>query len=319
MSACVPAGFGQTGDDAGFIRTALQKWDEYLSGLADMECSVQVTTHYPADPEQHFESSVVFSYPYFALETLKDGSISEVRCYGKQYLFRLIRDSETNILKLDGLEPHTPAPDLSYWLDTFSRPDQPKDNWYMGGGRGTTHFVARSLLLFADTWLPKLFRAESFSIKSLTEDEERFYVDFEFKPDLDMTDPNDFPTPVRSGRLVLLKDSYLPERADFGLQIGNERYQRLLSFEYAKVDGKTVLKSEKEEWSRGDDVFFTHYTFDNIRFKKARSSRFTLSHYGLTEPDSKGRFVRRILALLGCAAICYALFRFYRNRRVGTA
>ena len=319
LSVCVPGGSVPADEYAGFIRDALQKWDEYLSGLADMECTVRVTTHYPPDPEQYFESTVVFNYPYFALETFKNGSVNEVRCYGKRYLFRLIGDNETNTLKLDRLGSHPQAPDLSYWLDTFSRPDRPNDDWYItGGGRVTTLLVARSLHLYAGTWLPTLFRSESFSVDSLTEDGERFCVDFKFEPESDMTDPDFLSTPVRSGRLVLLKDSYLPESADFGLQTGpNERRRELLSFEYAEVAGKTVLKSKKEEWSQGGDAFYTLYSFDNIRFKKERSSRFTLSHYGLPEPDFEGRSVRRIFVLLGCAFIFYALFRLYRERRAG--
>lgn len=49
LSVCVPAGSAPADEYAGFIRDALQKWDEYLSGLADMECTVRVTTHYPPD------------------------------------------------------------------------------------------------------------------------------------------------------------------------------------------------------------------------------------------------------------------------------
>ncbi|MCR5359761.1 MAG: hypothetical protein K6E55_07770 [Thermoguttaceae bacterium] len=54
-----------------FIRTATQKWNEYLSGLTEFECSASVSVRNQPDTEEKYESSVVFSYPNYAIDRMK--------------------------------------------------------------------------------------------------------------------------------------------------------------------------------------------------------------------------------------------------------
>lgn len=307
LLGCAAVSFGQTDGYAEFIRTATQKWNEYLSGLANYECSVSVSVRNQPDTEEKYETNVVFNCPNYAIDGMKDGSVNTAVCCGEQYSFRLERDSETKSLDIQTLCENKTAPDRNFWVRSFSETDLPEDDWYGGGGRSIAVQVGRALHLFASTFLPQLFHFESFSIDRLTEDGDRFQVDYTFEPESDETSPPNSEgrlTPVRSGHLVLLKDSYLPESADFTAA----GHRVLLTFEYETIGGKTVLKNKKQEFFAGDEVRTTLFSCDNIRFKKAPSSRFRLSYYGIPEPDFvKPTWSRYIFILLGVIIILAAV------------
>jgi hypothetical protein len=62
------------------------------------------------------------------------------------------------------------------------------------------------------------------------------------------------------------------------------------------------------------------YFFENIsKLKTKDSSRFTLSHYGLPEPDFDGsrrvRPLRYVFIIMGLLLISIALWKMYRKRQ----
>ena len=325
------------GGYAPFIRTAIQKWDDYVRDISKMEWTVVTSIDYGPGAGKENETTCIFNFPNFVMEQKKDGVLKRVNGYGKKYSFLLEHDSETGHLEINSVSQNRSIPQPSLLTGFFHGASPSKEWWLSAGGR---HLGAMSqpLTLYGFTTLQQLFTFQDFSISSLTEDGEKYYIDYTFEPpepeqpvtEADAAEflKSDFPeTPVRSGRLVLLKESYLPESIEFSLETGTLEEGQVItehaavSCVYEQVEGKTVLKSKKFVISGDGDPRTTLWTYGNVSFQKEPASRFTLSYYGLPEPEFKNGFIspanlRGALIFAGCCLIVLSvLFRLYRKRQ----
>jgi hypothetical protein len=314
-----PIGFGTEREEyARFLETATQKWNDHIQNISRMECSILSTKKRNDEPEMKSEQTVVIDFPNYAVESKENGLIQYVNCYGKKYHFRLKRNKESGDFEITDLVPNETDVDPNLWNDMFYRKFYNtvhcEEEWARVGGESIRLLLGRALILWGPTALPQLTHFENFSIENFTEDDERIYIDYQFEPgDLSVT-MEGYRSPIRSGSFVLFKDTYLLESADFVLDFGDERPPEWLQCEYTRIDGKPVLKNER---TKSPNMFYT-YEYEKVRFKKQPSSRFTLSHYGLSEPDFVDRrtgILRSVLVLLACMLIFYALLNIYRKRR----
>ena len=325
------------GDYAPFIRTAIQKWDDYVRDMSKMEWTVVTSIDYGPDAGKNHETSYIFNFPNFVMEQKKDGVLKRVNGYGKKYSFLLEHDSETGHLEINSVSQNKSIPQPSI-LTGFFHGTPPSEEWWLSVGGRHLGAMSQPLTLYGFTTLQQLFTFQDFSISSLTEDGEKYYIDYTFEPpepeqpvtEADAAEflKSDFPeTPVRSGRLVLFKESYLPESIEFSLVTPDLEEGRVItehaavSCVYEQVEGKTVPKSKKFEISGDGDPRTTLWTYGNVSFQKEPASRFTLSYYGLPEPEFKNGFIspailRGALIFAGCCLIVLSvLFRLYRKRQ----
>lgn len=306
-----------------FLASACHKWNEYLHLISKMECAVFTTSREDPAPEKKYETVVVFDFPCFAMENIKEGQIQEVDCYGKKYHFRLKRNEINGKFEITKLQKNLENVKYSSWENLFYKSAFSNDEWGYFGGRNLRIKLGGSLYLAGPVSLPQLVQCESFKIKNLTEDSDKIYVDYQFEPSYDISDNADYLLPIRSGRFVLSKESYLLNSAEFGMAYGDpsDSYcPKRIKCEYVQSGNRWVLKSKNSELVLDSErSFATVASYENIRLKKQRSSRFTLSYYGLPEPnfdDDRMFLIRLILVILGCMLIAYAVLDFYRTKRL---
>ncbi len=306
-----------------FYDAANAHWADYINSISGMECSVVITGIYPPEPERKTESTVVFDFPNFAIEKMADGNADEVSCFGKAYHFELKRNPGTGSYALVTLRQNESNTDPDAWKNLFFSKSNPDDTWTFAGGKSLMYSIGQALTLWGPTRLPQLIQYKGFSIESFTDDGQKIDVGYRFEPEKDFGEESEtLLTPVRSGHFVLLKENYLLESAEFVMRLGDERLRYTLHCEYAPAGGKSMLKKKtmtaRKENDETDPEHVTVFDYDYHNFKRQRDSRFTLSYYGLPEPDYAGKgfyFFRVLFMLLGCAVIAWAVSSFCRKLR----
>ena len=330
FSPCGPAFCSEEQEYGEFYSAANEAWADYIGGLSRMECTVVLTGSYPPRPEFKTEITVVFDFPYCAVENKENGVIKSVSCFGRKYSFRLDRNAETGSYEITNLQQNKTNADSSLWNDLFfaeTDPDDPSSkSWRSYGGGSLRYLIGEALVMWGDLTLPRLLRREGFSIEGFSDDGEKIRVDYKLEPEESFSgDPEHLMehlmTPERSGHFVLSKETLLPESVEFSVGAENE-LQYSLSCEYESADGKNQLKKKTMTARKaGDDTDPPHTTvfeYSGISSKRQPASRFKLSYYGLPEPKFEDDGVilwRTLFALAACAMILYAASAFYRKRK----
>lgn len=330
FSPCGPAFCSEEAEYGEFHSAVNGAWADYVSGLSRMECTVVLTGSYPPRPEFKTEFTVVFDFPYYAVERKENGVIESVSCFGRKYSFKLNRNAETGSYEITNLQQNKTNADSSLWNDLFFAETDPDDhsswNWMFYGGRSLRYGIGEALVMWGDLTLPRLLRREGFSIEGFSDDGEKIRVDYKLEPEESFNgDPEHLMehlmTPERSGHFVLSKETLLPESVEFSVGAENE-LQYSLSCEYESADGKNQLKKKTMTARKaGDDTDPPHTTvfeYSGISSKRQPASRFKLSYYGLPEPKFEDDGVilwRALFALAACVMILYAASAFYRKRK----
>lgn len=265
-----------------YYKEANEKWADYLNDTSRMECSLVITTSYPPKPESKGELTIVFDYPYFAVERKENGVIKYVSCLGEDYGFKLNRNPETDSLEIFSLRKDKLDASPLDWKESFFSPSFLHNDWLVKGAQ-IRYYLGQEFILWGFVVLPQLLQHEDFSIESLSSDAEKIYVDYKLEP----KDPFNS-IPVRSGSFVLFRDSYLVESAKFLLVLKGEEFPYSLNCEYESVDGNSILKKKTvvAEITNGESLAAhkTIFEYNDIKREKQPSSRFRLSYYGLPEP-----------------------------------
>ena len=330
FSPYCPAFCSEEAEYGEFYSAVNGAWADYVSGLSRMECTVVLTGSYPPRPEFKTEFTVVFDFPYYAVEKKENGVIESVSCFGRKYSFKLNRNAETGSYEITNLQQNKKGAGSSLWNDLFFAETDPDDhsswNWMFYGGRSLRYGIGEALVMWGDLTLPRLLRREGFSIEGFSDDGEKIRVDYKLEPEESFSgDPEHLMellmTPERSGHFVLSKETLLPESVEFSVGAENE-LQYSLSCEYESADGKNQLKKKTMTARKaGDDTDPPHTTvfeYSGVTIKKQPASRFKLSYYGLPEPKFEDDGVilwRTLFALAACVMILYAASSFYRKRK----
>ncbi|MBR2692947.1 MAG: hypothetical protein IKE69_01920 [Thermoguttaceae bacterium] len=205
-------------------------------------------------------------------------------------------------------------------------------DWEEGGSRlyslkdSIVGTIAPSLYAF-NIPLPSLFTLPEFEITEWEKLDEsgvnKVRMAFTFSPET--YSPFE---PVRKGILFLLPDScWLPERVEFFLtdeeehDLGKATLVKTSSFEYQYENAMPLIKKEKYESREAGKLLYdavTDYDLKYVKHGKYPKKRFTLSYYGLPEPDfveKKFTPFRIFMFVIGLGFILLSVYQLRRNWR----
>ena len=136
----------------------------------------------------------------------------------------------------------------------------------------------------------------------------------------DLSEP--LPFSFRSGRIDLTPNDWRVVAVSVFSPDGT--YERSFQYEY-KTDGETPFLSsikheQKKHKSKHKPTDVSYYREDSYTFEQSQETtdptRYTLSYYGLPEPEfvSETNRIRLVLIALGALLIGFAVWRFSRRR-----
>lgn len=290
-------------------------WAKYLESLKEVDVSYYYETR-----ENNEESEISPVYDFYnrypsSLDKYERNGKLFVSGLNKRYTF-LVSSADGNVWELvnaeDQSQKHVP---LDFPQIGVPRSDLCVANW-------NTSQLAAALKLNVRVWFPSYFREAEFTVleaEEVTEEGKRLVrVKFQYEPEV-----FDNEYPLRSGEVFLLPDcSWVIKKADFIL---------------LDVDGETPVHCHVDiDYGDSADIFprplsFTlkidegqfykkkFYTWKDL--SKISSKEFTLSYYGIKEPDFGGGRLSRlscILIAIGIVLFFVSLFKAYKKRKLAT-
>lgn len=305
-----------TSDD--FWEEPLKKWNEYLKISGCFGCFMREQITWPGESKDH-SIEVIGHYPYF-LSTVNLSDKSEsVYGFNNKYTFRISRVSPSlsqwTVDSIEPLPPNSTLCPLSFSKSDFSSKLYPNKN---------VRDVMCAGLRIRIYWLPELVQSKNFKVVScnFSEEEQKkvaiikfVYEKGEIGNSCDITE----------GTLVLLPDYYwLIHRCECIFSDGNRENDEIgkIENEYELAhDGVPFLTKNRETGidRQGRNVLtvvreYSGYT----ETKDTPSSRFTLSYYGIPEPDFDNYQVnhfRYVLITIALGMIVWSLVAMVRKRR----
>ena len=298
-----------------FKAKAPAAWARYLESLKNIEVTWYSETIKKDETETSKPSTVYHNPPYHLSISQSDVLGTVASGNNKRYSFRLSsKDGKT--WGDDQTELFLPNSDGPL---QFFKPGE------RGNGKilrelvswDTLHLAAALNLNFF-IWFPSYVNEEDFQVlevENLYEDDLHLVrVKYSYEPK--EFDPN---IHLRSGEVFLLPDyDWVIKRAAFkSMDVDQTQADCQTEIEYNLAPGKLALPSVVTV--KFDEDNFTmrwHYTWkEGCTFDK---KMFTLSHFGLDEPDfGEGRVnrLRIIMSLLGALLIVSALYKIYQSRK----
>ncbi len=299
-----------------FKSKAPAAWVQYLEALKNIESTWYYESIDSEGTETSDRNTVYHNPPYHLSISQSDGVERGVFGNNKRYSFRLSsKDGKT--WNVDSAEQFFPASDGPL---SFPKPGEKADGRVLQEltSWDTSHLAAALKLNFL-FWFPSYFGEEDFQIlevENLYEDDLHLVrVKYRYEPK--EFNPNNR---LRSGEVFLLPDyQWVIKRAAFkSVEPDQSQINHCQTeIEYDLAPGKLALPSVVTVKINGDDFMIKwHYSWkEGCKFDK---KMFTLSHFGLPEPDfGEGRVNRlRILtSLVGCVVILLSLYKIYQKRR----
>lgn len=329
----------QTGDAAGHARKFEKKWNEYIQALRNVEGSFECLYTRNGERDAAFTKYLVGAYPLWAehngsLETALSASVA-----GENYRFALSRAKPEDDWRVDDI-----STDFSD-RQTSARPfpehfaDPPHHNvdfvgYAIFNGLGVGLFGVDS-----NPNLPYMFSGDWIRIESATpikkDGADALRVTFEYdapKFPKWLTERAEFSErsePKKyslKGDVVLSTDYFLVTEGTFRVEWLDSVRDVQVEIEYDVETAKIPLPKRyynKEVRISGDgekeeSVFETECKFDLKPTSPKSPKRFTLSQYGLPEPEfetPRADRIRPIFITLGVALILAVGWRIYRRRR----
>jgi len=304
-----------------FQKEAPVAWARYVQSMSSI--SGTVTVRNLENGRVTFERSNEYSLLFpFNVKEYSENEVQIVRCAGPNYSFLLEKradDQNWQIMRL--LSYDKPKPSLADWESALY------EDWFNESLlERDFHVVQNELLqglqLYGHAYLPSLVNLPEFSVKGIykttVDGVDKVYIDYEFEP----LDPVKYETlSVRSGSLVLDRQSWLIESGEFDVELSGIRLRYTVQCSYeANGDSVPKLKQRSLNTSHRGINFSSVFEFDLETDNTISPSRFTLSHYGIPEPDFGERRispVRYLLLGIGILMVAFALWQMYRKRREG--
>ena len=294
---------------------ALKYWEKYIQHLAMFECTIVKASFQGTEQLASSTESIVISFPNNATESLDDELTPQnIICSGNDYFFVLEKNKTTHGWEIKQIMRYDNKIKLSQWVKSFFDNDIPL-SLLERNYRNIIFDTGQGLLLYGNTTLPQLTAAASFRLNKIESNDDEVTIDYEYEPE-DILERE--VTPVRSGYITLFKDSWLIKEARFILEFSGERFPCTINCNYIYINDIRTLKRKVIETTRNDITFTSTLDYNNVQYRSIPPSRFTLSHYGLPEPDfgeSRPNRIRCILMTLGGILILLAGWQMYQKRR----
>ena len=289
-------------------------WARYLESLKEVDVSYYYETRENnAEPEISPVYNVYNRYPSSLNKYERNGKYL-VSGLNKRYDF-LVSSADGNVWELvdakDQSQKHVP---LDFPQIGVPRSELCVANW-------NTSQLAAALKLNLRVWFPSYFREAEFTVleaEEVTEEGKRLVrVKFQYEPEV-----FDNEYPLRSGEVFLLPDSsWVIKRADFILLDldGETPFHYHVDIDYG--DSSDVFPRPLSFTLKIDEGQFCEkkfYTWKDL--SKISSKEFTLSYYGIKEPDFGDGHLSRlsyIVIFIGFVLFAVSLFKAYRKRKLG--
>jgi len=303
-----------------FRERAPVAWAEYVQSMSSVSGTSVVRNL--KDGRVTFESKNDYSllFPCNVKEYSEDG-VWMVRCAGIGYSFFLEKERDVpswQVVKLLFLDENKPS--LTDWdgalYESSFNESLLERNIYL-----VQNELLQGIQLYGHAYLPSLVKLPEFSVKNIykisIDGVDKVRVDYEFEP----PDPAKYETlSVRSGSLVLDHRSWLIESGRFDVELSGVRLRYTVQCRY-EANGSLVphLKQRILATSHGGADFSSVFEFDMVIDNTISPSRFTLSHYGLPEPDfgehspSRNRCI--LLVIIGVFLVTIGVWRMYKKCR----
>jgi hypothetical protein len=294
-------------------------WSNYLrqSNTIEIECSTKTINN--SHVEYSDAAKLVYQQPCSIREIyLSDGSKSVSGC-NEKYSFSLKKNKDADDWVINNL-----APNALSRQQLLAFPDFTDSSQIDSTNAFIVPALARGLMVTFVDFLPIIAQKPHFNIDSVEkiveDDQELIHLTYTYKSPDAMRNQL-----VKGGEVWLMPNSYwlIKKAKSFGIEPGKkERPVLTIINEYDKnSDNIPIIK--KHTFTLNSAEYNNVVTEMEFSFVPSASkipfSRFTLSHYGLPEPDfdnsRRTNYVRYILMGLGGIMIIVALWRMIQKRR----
>ncbi|GHT21901.1 hypothetical protein FACS189419_03580 [Planctomycetales bacterium] len=294
-----------------------KNWKAYLHKVGHFACTV-VTTESEGKKQVHQNEILIdCDYPFFITRSRNKKSVTG---YNDKYYFSVEENESGSWFIRDAL-PIPPPPSINDW-DFLPASTNLSATARMGYVQ-IAHILTNGLRLFP-VWLPSLCKEPDFHINSLETGFEDGCSTIALKFSFHTNSSLKSFCPVE-GEVVLFKDNYyLIKRGKYSYYYDNRSGKLgtvILANEY---DFSTfdipVLIRQTMDFQEGEDLFNKTHLFSDYEQTQGKDvKRFTLSAYGIPEPDFDGsqriRPIRYILIGSGFLLIALALWLMYRKHQ----
>ncbi|MDO4586239.1 MAG: hypothetical protein Q4C95_02975 [Planctomycetia bacterium] len=313
------------------IKNSTEIWKDYLLELNEgVEGRIQIQTFQDAQLENQYTCYLIREKKR-CLEEIENPQEQSriVNSFADGYVFKIHQQNNNPHWTIDFLEKIS-AGTIGY-IKNYSFPTGKETNYNELKDYVLRYYLLKCFALQANTFLPTMLNLPEFVIESVDkvqQDDNYYYlVKFSFEPANDdssqeSSDLGELPKGlskyplilVRSGSLLLTTDYLLIKEADVNM-IGGEN--RKIKCDYKRNNGFPLI-SEYSVKSYNNPIFEEKYHFDLHMRKNDCPSRFTLSHYGLPEPDfgeNRVNRLRYVIMIAGLILIGFGVRRIYQKRR----
>lgn len=302
---------------------APKQWTKYISALCNMEGHIDRKYEWTDEEGTRTQSNsydIAYRFPWTACDSINTAVVT-----GKNYSFHLKKIERiweiedlvqfaNNETKLQ-IPPITEEPAVDQSSLTIS-------NQLGVGLQIVPNFV----------YLPSIWDKPEFEILSATSrnSEEETLIDVEFRFNVQPPHLYSWVAPIDKdftieGMLTLTSDYYLIRHSEIDCENYDENGKftehLIWDVDYNFSKEEVPVPTYSKYTSDGNGLKFTEVKhLDLHRTNKIDSSRFTLSHYGLPEPDFKDyqlTWFRLVLVFLGCVLIFYSVFSICCKRWTG--
>lgn len=316
-----------------------KRWIEYLHALGAVEGKLFYRYTRNGQNDGEFISEFICYYPLLAdILGLQQGGADDVTVTGRTYFFRLERETANDAWVIERLNKRPNSKRLQDW--TFPRHFHTDFN-DAGDPVGYSIFNTLGVGLFASRSLPNLpdiFQSEFFRVNKIefleVEGKKQVFLDFDYTyPDLpediqgadELKNHPDWKPFSLQGQVWLETDYYLIVKGKFHTVFLSEEHQTTVECDYDCNTYKIPLPKKYRRVSQYDfkddqikGTLETNIEYDLRETNPKDAKRFTLSAFGLPEPDFGGRrmsLLRIVLMVVGAILIATGAWQMYQKRR----
>jgi hypothetical protein len=310
----------------------IHKWNDFLQEMGTMEGTLSCAywRNGIKDEKDSYSMNFFYNFPYIAKEGISNDGIMSAGVRAGNYVFLVKSENKQNLnWVVDKLDKATQTgfdTPLSYPDISVAAPESGSGNI-----NGICAGICNSLcvlMIEQNLFLPSLMNQEEFSITGNeivnVEGSKQFQrLRFKFYTDNSSKYPNfvfdNLPFSIE-GDLMLETEYRLIGKGTIVIVCGTEKETVVIDCVYDKNTlpvPMLVTYTAVRELPNGS-TFREVHSFEKLKKCTADTSRFTLSHYGLPEPDfgeSRANRIRYVIMSLGVLLIVIGLWRMYKKRQ----
>jgi hypothetical protein len=327
-------------NNANLIKTFETKWLEYLHSLGNVEGIIHYQYKANGKVNYDFTNEFVCSYPLLIDNRGDYNNYNSAEVFGKDYQFSLTKPKDTKQWIINTILYEPADKKLENWSFPVYLAEPPS---YINDRVGYNIFNTLGVGLFgidSGANLPFMISKKEFSIKEFHKTVKNgidgYILNFEFSiPDFpeavkkraDYSNHLEWKNFSLNGKLFLTTDYFLISEGEFHLEYLSFTQNANVSILYDIETYKTPLpknysiKIESNDYQNkknNKNILENLLSFDLRETNPKNTERFTLSHYGLPEPDFGERRtnrVRYIIIGIGILMMAISAWRMIQKRR----